>query len=159
MKQIMNPRACTPLYEPQAADPTAQRLAGVESALGARVWSFFCGPLCQRKTARKRSNKQKGWVVLCLRTKLAPRAAHRPAARTRTPVVSPSRPVMVSWWMVDMAARRARACGTWGGVATKGRLRMAASPAKRKRAADARAPSSRGRTWLLSKVGFLSCCR
>ena len=61
--------------------------------------------------------------------------------------------------LIDVAARRARAWGTWGGMTTKGRLWMAASPAKKKRAADARAPSSRRRTWLLSTVGVAGCCR
>ena len=92
------PRACTPLYEPQAADhaadPTAQRRAGRE-----RVWCARLVPFCGRcANARPHESVQtKKRVVLCLYTKLAPRAAHRPAARTRTPVVAPPRPVMVSW--------------------------------------------------------------
>ena len=58
MKQIMNPRACTPLYETQAADPTAQRRAGVESTFGARVWSFFAAR-CANARDRTKALKQK----------------------------------------------------------------------------------------------------
>ena len=160
MKQVMNPGPARRFTNrrPQTTSQTPPRNGvPVESAFGARVWSLFAAAVpTQDRTKAPKQKKRVGCFMTPHYTRASRRPPPPPCCKNKN---ARSRATSPCHGLMDVAARRARACGTWGGVATKGRLRMAASPAKRKRAADARAPSSRGRTWLLSKVGFLSCCR